>query len=750
MARPTFTDDEALAFHTGAKPGKLEINPTKPMATQRDLSLAYSPGVAVPVLRIAENPELAWEYTTRGNLVAVISNGTAILGLGDLGALASKPVMEGKAVLFKRFADVNSIDLEVDTKNVEEFINAVRYLGPSFGGINLEDIKAPDCFIIEERLRELMDIPVFHDDQHGTAIISAAGVINAAHLTNRKLADIKVVVNGAGAAGIACLELLKSMGVKGENIVLCDTKGVVYRGRTEGMNQWKSAHAVDTKARTLTDAMVGCDVFLGLSAKGALTPDMVRSMAASPIIFAMANPDPEITPEDAKAVRGDVIVATGRSDYPNQVNNVLGFPYIFRGALDVRATTINEEMKIAAAEAIAALAREDVPDEVAVAYRGARPVYGPEYIIPSPFDPRLISRVSAAVAEAAMKSGVAKRQIPDLNAYQYELSARLDPSAGLFQMVTNAVRAKPKRVVFAEGEEDSVIRAAAAFQNSGMGKAILVGRTEIVKQGLKRAGLAEDLLEIKVPHSAEEAAPYIDALYKRIQRRGGLHRDAVRMVTNDRNVYAASMLKAGDADAMVTGVTRNYATALADVRTVLDPPAGQRPMGMQAIFAKGRVVLIADTSVTEMPTADQLADIAVQGAAVATRFGLTPRVALLASSTFGFPRSERSERIIEAVQILENRGVDFEYDGEMAIDVALDKDKLALYPFARITDTANVLIMPAIHSASISKLLQQMGGASVMGPMLVGLDKSVQIAPLGAKMSEIYNAAVIAAYDINR
>ena len=751
MSRPTFTDDEALAFHAGSKPGKLEINPTKPMATQRDLSLAYSPGVAVPVLRIAEKPELAYEYTTRGNLVAVISNGTAILGLGDLGALASKPVMEGKSVLFKRFADVNSIDLEIDTKNVEEFINAVRYLGPSFGGINLEDIKAPDCFIIEEKLRELMDIPVFHDDQHGTAIISAAGVINAAHLTNRKLEDLKVVCNGAGAAGIACIELLKSMGVKSENVILCDTKGVVYRGRTEGMNQWKSAHAVETKARSLSDAMVGCDVFLGLSAKGALTPDMVRSMSASPIIFAMANPDPEITPEDAKAVRGDVIVATGRSDYPNQVNNVLGFPYIFRGALDVRATTINEEMKIAAAEAIAALAREDVPDEVATAYRGARPVYGPEYIIPSPFDPRLISKVSAAVAEAAMKSGVAKRQIKDLTAYQYELSARLDPSAGLFQMVTNAVKAKPKRVVFAEGEEDSVIRAAAAFQNSGMGKAILVGRTDIVKAGLRRAGIDEHLLEIKVPHSAEEAAPYIEALYKRIQRRGGLHRDAVRMVTNDRNIYAASMLKAGDADAMVTGVTRNYSNALADVRTVLDPPSGQRPIGMQAIFAKGRVVLIADTAVTEMPTADQLADIAIQAAAAAKRFGITPRVALLASSTFGFPRSERSERIIEAVQILENRGADFEYDGEMAIDVALDKDKLALYPFARITDTANVLIMPAIHSASIStKLLQQMGGASVMGPMLVGLEKSVQIAPLGAKMSEIYNAAVIAAYDINR
>jgi malate dehydrogenase (oxaloacetate-decarboxylating)(NADP+) len=751
MSRPSFTDEEALAFHAGSKPGKLEVVPTKPMATQRDLSLAYSPGVAVPVLLIAEQPETVYDYTAKGNMVAVISNGTAILGLGDLGPLASKPVMEGKAVLFKRFADVNSIDLCVDTKNVDEFINAVRYLGPSFGGINLEDIKAPDCFIIEEKLRELMDIPVFHDDQHGTAIISAAGVINAAHLTNRKLEDLKVVCNGAGAAGIACIELLKSMGVKSDNVILCDTKGVVYRGRTEGMNQWKSAHAVETKARNLTDALVGCDVFLGLSAKGALTADMVRGMAASPIIFAMANPDPEINPEDAKAVRSDVIVATGRSDYPNQVNNVLGFPYIFRGALDVRATTINEEMKIAAAEAIAALAREDVPDEVATAYRGARPVYGPEYIIPSPFDPRLISRVSAAVAEAAMKTGVAKKQIADLAAYQFQLSARLDPSAGLFQMVTNAVRAKPKRVVFAEGEEDCVIRAAAAFQNSGMGKAILVGRPEMVKAGFRRAGIDEHLLEIRVPHSAEDAAPYIEALYKRVQRRGALYRDAVRMVTNDRNIYAASMLKAGDADAMVTGVTRTYSTSLADVRQVLDPPAGQRPMGMQVIFAKGRVVLVADTSVTEMPTADQLADIAVQAAATARRFGITPRVALLASSTFGFPRSERSERIIEAVQILENRGVDFEYDGEMAIDAALDKDKLALYPFARITDTANVLIMPAIHSASIStKLLQEMGSASVMGPMLVGLEKSVQIAPLGAKMSEIYNAAVIAAYDINR
>jgi malate dehydrogenase (oxaloacetate-decarboxylating)(NADP+) len=750
IERPAFTDEEALAFHAGGKPGKLEINPTKPMATQRDLSLAYSPGVAVPVRAIADNPDTAYDYTAKGNLVAVISNGTAILGLGDLGALASKPVMEGKSVLFKRFADVNSIDLEIDTKDVEEFISAVRYLGPSFGGINLEDIKAPDCFVIEQRLRELMDIPVFHDDQHGTAIISAAGVINAAHLTGRKLEELKVVVNGAGAAGIACLELIKSMGVRSQNVLLCDTKGVVYRGRTSGMNQWKSAHAVETDKRTLEQALVGADVFLGLSVKGAMTKEMVKSMAKAPIIFAMANPDPEITPEEAKAARPDAIVATGRSDYPNQVNNVLGFPYIFRGALDVRATTINEAMKIAAAEAIAALAREDVPDEVAHAYRGARPVYGPDYIIPSPFDPRLISRVSAAVAEAAIKSGVARREIRDLHAYAYELSARLDPSAGLFQMVTAAVKAKPKRVVFAEGEEESVIRAASAFQNSGLGRALLVGRADVIRAGFERCGLDENALEIRAPQSAHEAATYIESLYGRIQRRGGLYRDAVRMVTNDRNIYAASMLAAGDADAMVTGVTRNYATALNDIRTLIDPRRGARPIGMQVIFAKGRVILVADTSITEMPTAEQLADIAIQAAATARRFGFTPRVAMLASSTFGFPRSERSERIIEAVQILDNRGVDFEYDGELAADVALDRQRLELYPFARITDTANVLIMPAVHSASIStKMLQQLGGVSVMGPLLVGLEKSVQIAPLGAKMSEIYNAAIIAAYDIN-
>ncbi len=748
--RPTFTDEEALSFHATPKPGKLEITPTKPMATQRDLSLAYSPGVAVPVRAIAENPDAVFDYTARGNMVAVITNGTAILGLGNLGAAAAKPVMEGKAVLFKRFADVDAVDLEVDTSDVDAFINCVRYLGPTFGGINLEDIRSPDCFIIEQQLREMMDIPVFHDDQHGTAIIVAAGLINAADITGRKLSDMKVVLNGPGAAGIATLELIKALGVKPENCIAVDKVGVLSRDRTD-LNQWQSAHAVVTKKRTLAEALVGADVLIGVSAKGAVTQEMVKTMAKGPIIFAMANPDPEITPEEVKAVRPDAIVATGRSDYPNQVNNVLGFPYIFRGALDVRARTINEPMKIAAAQALAALAREDVPDEVAAAYRGSRPVYGPDYIIPVPFDPRLISRVSRAVAEAAIKTGVARRVIKDLDQYSYQLSARLDPSATLFQTITSAVRAKPKRVVFAEGENEAVIRAAYAFQNSGLGKPILVGRNDVVRRGfMANIGLDENALEIRAPLSAMEVTPYVERLYNRLQRRGVLYRDAVRMVTNDRNIYAAAMLAAGDADAMVTGVTRNYAAALNDVRTVIDASHGVRPIGLQVIFAKGRIVLVADTSITELPDSEQLADIAIRAAATARKLGLTPRVAMLASSTFGFPRSERSERIIEAVHILDTRGVDFEYDGEFAPDVALDRTKLDLYPFTHLTDTANVLVMPAMHSAQIStKLLQQLGAVNVMGPLLVGLEKSVQIAPLGAKMSEIYNSAIVAAYDIN-
>jgi malate dehydrogenase (oxaloacetate-decarboxylating)(NADP+) len=751
-ARPTFTDQEALQFHSQGRPGKLEVVATKPMATQRDLSLAYSPGVAVPVKAIAEDPSLAFDYTTRGNLVAVISNGTAILGLGNLGALASKPVMEGKAVLFKRFADVDSIDLEVDTEDADTFVNCVRYLGPSFGGINLEDIKAPECFIIEEKLRELMDIPVFHDDQHGTAIIAAAGLINALHLTERDIKTTKLVVNGAGAAGIACIELLKAMGFAPNNVILCDTKGVIYRGRTEGMNQWKSAHAAETSDRTLADAMRGADAIFGLSAKGALTPEMVASMAPNPIIFAMANPDPEITPEEVAAIRDDAIMATGRSDYPNQVNNVLGFPYIFRGALDVRATTINMEMKIAAAEALAALAREDVPDEVAAAYQGSRPRFGREYIIPVPFDPRLIHVIPPAVAEAAMRTGVTRRPIVDMRAYKAQLSARRDPVAGTLNRIFERVRRSPKRVVFAEGEEEQVIRAAISFVNQGLGTAILVGREERVRESATAAGIELDGregIEIHNARLSHRNAIYAQFLYERLQRQGYLFRDCQRLINQDRNHFGAAMVAMGDADAMVTGVTRNYSIALEDVRRVLDVKPGHRVVGVSIALTRDRTVLIADTAITEMPDAEALADIAVEAAGVARRLGYEPRVAMLAFSTFGHPKGERSERVQEAVRILDKRHCDFEYDGEMAADVALNRDVMSVYPFCRLTGPANVLVMPAFHSASIStKMLQELGGSTVIGPLIVGLDKAVQIVPLGAKDTDIVNMAALAAFNI--
>ncbi|WP_186399825.1 NADP-dependent malic enzyme [Stappia sp. P2PMeth1] len=747
----SFTDQEALQFHQQGRPGKLEVNPTKPMATQRDLSLAYSPGVAVPVRAIAEDPSRAFDYTTRGNLVAVISNGTAILGLGNLGALASKPVMEGKAVLFKRFADVDSIDLEIDTEEVDAFVNAVRYLGPSFGGINLEDIKAPDCFIIEQRLRELMDIPVFHDDQHGTAIIAAAGLINALHLTGRDLASARVVCNGAGAAGIACIELIKALGVPHDNVILCDTKGVIYKGRTEGMNQWKSAHAVETEARSLYDAMKGADVFLGVSVKGALTEDMLRVMAPNPIIFAMANPDPEVTPEEAHAVREDAIVATGRSDYPNQVNNVLGFPYIFRGALDVQATTINDEMKVACARALADLAREEVPDEVAAAYRGNRPKFGPEYIIPVPFDPRLIATIPPAVAQAAMDSGVARRPIVDMEAYRHQLSARRDPVAGTLQRIFSKVRQQPKRVVFAEGEEEPMIRAAASFVAQGLGEAILIGREDEVREVAASAGVDLERGGIRILNArlSTRNSDYAEYLYSRLQRRGYLLRDCQRLVNNDRNYWGAIMVARGDADAMVTGLTRNYSVALDTVRNVVDTKPGHRVIGVSLALCRGRTVLVADTAVIDMPTSEELADIAEEAAHVARRLGYEPRIALLAYSTFGHPRSERSEKVIEAVKILDRRRVDFEYDGEMGADVALNMDKMAAYPFCRLSGPANVLVMPAFHSASIStKMLQELGGSTVIGPLLVGLDKPVQILPIGAKDSDIVNMAAIAAYNV--
>jgi malate dehydrogenase (oxaloacetate-decarboxylating)(NADP+) len=749
--RPSITDQEALQFHSRGRPGKLEIMPTKPMATQRDLSLAYSPGVAVPVKAIHADPSTVFDYTVRGNMVAVITNGTAILGLGNLGPLAAKPVMEGKAVLFKRFADIDSIDLEVDTEDPEAFINSVRYLGPSFGGINLEDIKAPECFIIEERLRELMDIPVFHDDQHGTAIIAAAGMINAILLTGRDIKTTRLVCNGAGAAGIACLDLIKAIGFEPNNVLLCDTKGIVWRGRQEGMNQWKSAHAVDTDLRTLEEAMAGADIFFGLSAKGALTPEMVRSMAPNPIIFAMANPDPEITPEDAAKVRDDVIIATGRSDYPNQVNNVLGFPYIFRGALDVRAKTINMEMKIAATHALADLAREDVPDEVAAAYQGARPRFGRDYIIPVPFDPRLITVIPAAVAKAAMDSGVAQKPIVDMGAYKAQLSARRDPIAGALQRIIERVRRFPKRVVFAEGEEEQVIRAAYSFVNQGLGTAILVGREDRVRQVATNAGfdLAEKGIEIHNARLSSRNSLYAQFLYERLQRRGFLFRDCQRLINQDRNYFGAAMVAQGDADAMVTGVTRNFSIALEEVRRVIDQKPGHKVIGVSLVLSRGRPVVVADTAITEMPGAEDLAQIAVEAAGVARRLGYEPRVAMLAFSSFGHPPGERSQRVQEAVRILDAQRVDFEYDGEMAADVALNRETMASYPFCRLTDTANVLIMPAFHSASIStKMLQELGGATVIGPLIVGLERPVQIVPLGAKDSDIVNMAALASFNI--
>ncbi|OYX06479.1 MAG: NADP-dependent malic enzyme [Caulobacter vibrioides] len=747
----TFTDEEALAFHQYPTPGKIGVMATKPMATQRDLSLAYSPGVAVPVLRIAENPDLAYEYTSKGNLVAVISNGTAILGLGNLGALASKPVMEGKSVLFKRFADVDSIDIEVSTTDADEFITVVKNIGITFGGINLEDIKSPECFTIETELQQLLDIPVFHDDQHGTAIISAAGLINACAITGRKLEDVRLVLCGAGAAGIASLELMKAMGIRHENCIAVDNTGVIYKGRDKGMTQWKSIHAVDTPLRTLEEALVGADVFIGLSAKGVLTQAMVKTMAPKPIIFAMANPDPEITPEEVHAVRDDAIVATGRSDYPNQVNNVLGFPYIFRGALDVRAKQVNHEMKIAASRALAQLAREDVPDEVAAIYHGQNLKFGPNYIIPTPFDPRLIWYIPPFVAQAAMDTGVARRPITDMDAYRASLAQRLDPSAAFLQKVTAKVQSEPKTIVFAEGEEPAVIRAALAFENQGLGKAILCGREELIAQNMRKVGMNPDesKLEIINARVSERNPEYVQALYKRLQRSGALVRDVQRLINLDRNSFAASMVAMGHADGMVTGVTRTFDQSLAEVMRVIDPAPGGRVMGMSVLLAKGRTIFLADTSVTELPSGCELAEIAVEAARAVARLGYTPRLAMMSYSTFGNPAGDRSERVREAVAELDRRDVDFEYEGEMPPDLALNPDLRGNYPFMRLTGPANILIMPAIHSAAIStKLVQELGGATVVGPLVLGLSKPVQIAPLSASVSQILTMATFAAYDV--
>ena len=741
-----FSEAEALDFHSRGRPGKIEIIASKPMATQRDLSLAYSPGVAVPVRAIAEDPGRAYELTAKGNLVAVISNGTAILGLGNLGALASKPVMEGKAVLFKRFADVDSIDIEVDTDDCKKFIEAVALLEPSFGGINLEDIAAPDCFEIEQTLRERMNIPVFHDDQHGTAIITAAGLINACFLTGREFKDIKVAVNGAGAAAIACTELIKAMGVRGDQVTMCDRKGVIHKGRTD-LDQWKSAHAIETEARTLADACAGADVFLGLSAAGALKPEMVKTMAKEPIIFAMANPDPEIWPPEAMEVRPDAIIATGRSDFPNQVNNVLGFPFIFRGALDVRATAINDEMKIAAARALAELAREAVPEEVAAAYGGRAQRFGRDYIIPAPFDPRLMEVVASAVAEAAIASGVARKPIDDLDAYRHQLRARLNPTVGVLSLAYEAARANPQRVLFAEGEEPNVLRAAILFKEAGYGTPVLVGR-ENVHELLREMGADNpESYEVLNSRNSPLVGRAVDHIYHRCQRQGLLRREVERMVNQDRNYFAAAMLALGEADAMITGTTRPFSQSLKQVRMIIDDEQDSTPFGVNIVVARSRTVLIADTAVTERPTAKQFAAIAMRAAGFARRMGMEPRVAFISYTTFGNPPGTHIEELRGAVKLLDGIQLDFEYEGEMGPDVALNYEmQERFYPFSRLTGPANVLVMPGLQSANLSsKLLRGLGGESVLGPFVLGLELPVQIAPMTASASDLVTLAVLAA-----
>jgi len=749
MKREEITDNDALEYHKQGKPGKLSVDPTKPLMSQRDLSLAYSPGVAVPCLEIQKDPDKAYDYTSKGNFVAVISNGTAVLGLGSLGALASKPVMEGKAVLFKRFADIDAVDIEVDTTNPDEFINCVKYLGPTWGGINLEDIKAPECFRIEETLSRIMNIPIFHDDQHGTAIITLAGLINAAHITGRKFEEMKVVVNGAGAAGIACIELMKSFGMPHKNVTLCDTNGVVYKGRREGMNEYKEKHAIETSARTLTDAMQGADVFIGVSVKGAVSKDMVKSMAEKPIIFAMANPDPEITPEDVVSVRADAIIATGRSDYNNQVNNVMVFPYIFRGALDVHASTINQEMKIAAAQAIAALAREHVPEEVSSSYAGRKMVYGPEYVIPVPFDTRLITTVPPAVAAAAAATGVARKPIEDMESYKSMLSARLDPTYSSMNLVLEKVKTHPKRMIFSEGEEEQIIRAAMVWRDQGYGTPILVGREKIIKDVAESIG-SNVLDGIEIWNAAiapeEKVNQYIDYLYNKTHRNGNLYRDCVRLVKNARNVFASCMLACGDGDALVTGVTKGYHIVLEEIRSVINTKPDSLLFGLSIFLHGAKSIFIADTTVNELPSAEQLAELAICTAKKAENFGHTPHVAFLSFSNFGNPMRQKSDRVRDAVKILENKGVNFEFDGEMTADVALNPELLKLYPFCRLTKPANVLIMPALHTANIaSKLLQSLGDGTLIGPIICGLEKPAQIIPMGASISEIMNLAAFAA-----
>ena len=742
-----YSDKEALDFHINGKPGKIEINSSKPLTTKRDLSLAYSPGVAAPVKEIAKDPNSVYDYTSKGNLVAVISNGSAILGLGNLGSLASKPVMEGKAVLFKRFADIDSIDIEIDSSDANEIINTIKNIGNTFGGINLEDIAAPDCFIIEQKLKELLDIPIFHDDQHGTAIITTAALMNALDISKKKIENVKIVINGAGASAQACANLFRSSGAKPENIIMCDRQGVIFKGR-EKVNQFKSTHAVETKLRTLEEAIKNSDVFLGLSAKDSVSKDMVRSMTKNPIIFVCANPDPEIKPEHIKEVRDDAIIATGRSDYPNQVNNLIGFPYIFRGALDVRAKEINEEMKVAAAKAIALLAREDVPDEVVSAYGGDRPKYGKEYIIPSTFDPRLISRIPSAVAEAAIKSGVARKKILDLEAYKDELTSRLDPSMSLMQGINAKIRKNHKKVIFAEGEDQNMLKAAIEFERNKLGTAILIGKEKKIREQLKKIGLDENY-KINIVNSTDQAKreKYVKYLYKKLQRDGLLERDVDRLVRNDRIAWGSSMIACKDADAMVTGNIRHYAASIEKLKKVVDSRPGEEIFGMTMMVSKGKTILVADTNVKDFHSAERLANVSISCVRVARLFGIDPKVAFLSHSTFGKPLSRNTKHVRDAIEILKTKKVDFDFDGEMQPDVALNSIYQEVYPFSKIVGNANILMMPALHSAAIStKLMKSFGGAKLIGPLLIGLGLPIEVAPLRSSTSDILNLASIAAY----
>ncbi|HKD84464.1 MAG TPA: NADP-dependent malic enzyme [Terriglobales bacterium] len=743
------TKQDALDYHQGTRPGKVEVVSTKPCYTQRDLSLAYTPGVAEPCLEIEKNPQDAFKYTAKGNLVAVVTNGTAVLGLGDIGALAGKPVMEGKGVLFKRFADIDVFDIELNTKDADEIIKACQLLEPTFGGINLEDIKAPECFYIEETLKKTMKIPVFHDDQHGTAIISGAALANAVELTGKRLDQIKVVVNGAGASGIACAEHYVCMGVKRENITLVDTKGVIYKGRKEGMNPYKERFAKETAARTLADAVKGADCLLGLSKKGAFTPAMIASLAPRPVVFAMANPDPEISYEEARAVRDDIIVATGRSDYPNQVNNVLGFPFIFRGALDVHATTINEEMKLAATYALAALAKEDVPDSVCRAYGVECLKFGVDYIIPKPFDPRVLVWEAAAVAKAAMETGVAQNPV-NIAEYREQLEKRLGKAHELMRTMIHKAQANPKRVVFPEGNHQKILRACHVLIEEKIAVPILLGRTNEIQRKAAEMGIPLAGVTIIEPETAPRRQEYVNELYRLRQRRG-VTLGAADELMNDRNIFGSMMVRMGDADAIVSGVTQNYPDTIRPALQVIGVREGlHKVSGVYIVITrKGGLYFLADATVNIEPTAEDLAEIALSTAQEARRFDVEPRVAMLSFSSFGSTKHPLCEKVRRAAELARYADPTLMIDGEVQAHIAVSGKKLeAAFPFSALKGGANVLIFPDLQSCNIAcKLLGPIGGAEVVGPILVGMAKPVHLLQRGVEVEEIVNIATIAVVD---